>query len=277
VERGGDWTLQRLVREVQPPVTEAASGAFQTTAALKDAQVLLQTRIDALDITILKGGGGEVARWAEHHSFELSPDAPEVLDFYANRSPIFLAAAFNPAAAQQQNLDEGDSTPIHLTIPTPAPWVPLRILGLGKKPGELVEADVFLLTDRAPSMLPAPLGYRAGDGRPGVDGLRLQRSERANRQLMNDLRSDKGMGWMPKSMWLSYIEIQAPAAELRYDLALDASGAGQPSYVAAGFGDAIRHLADFSGNGFLSWPIMLLLGIAAAGTATIGVLKLADR
>src|ERR671933_714516 len=29
VERGGDWTLQRLVREVQPPVRELAAAAPQ--------------------------------------------------------------------------------------------------------------------------------------------------------------------------------------------------------------------------------------------------------
>ena len=63
-----------------------------------------------------------------------------------------MAAAFDTKAARVQNLNEGDGTPIHLTIPTPAPWVPLRILGLGKKPAELIQADVFLLTDRTPSI-----------------------------------------------------------------------------------------------------------------------------
>src|SRR6266568_3751829 len=40
VERGGDWTLQRLVRETQPPVLAAAAGGSHTTAA--KAEVLLE-------------------------------------------------------------------------------------------------------------------------------------------------------------------------------------------------------------------------------------------
>ena len=37
--------------------------------------------------------------WATDHGFRLPPDAPEVLDFYANRSPIFMAARFDADAA----------------------------------------------------------------------------------------------------------------------------------------------------------------------------------
>ena len=54
---------------------------------------------DALDVTILRGGGPEVGAWATEHGFRLPPDAPEVLDFYANRSPMFLAAVFDAEAA----------------------------------------------------------------------------------------------------------------------------------------------------------------------------------
>src|SRR3954470_697565 len=43
VERGGDWTLQRLEREVAPPVREAFDAA--TTAAGSSAQVLLTAKI----------------------------------------------------------------------------------------------------------------------------------------------------------------------------------------------------------------------------------------
>src|SRR5439155_12264083 len=57
VERGGDWTLQRLEREVAPPIEfdEAAPKALAASAT--SAQVILSTKIDALDITVLKGGG----------------------------------------------------------------------------------------------------------------------------------------------------------------------------------------------------------------------------
>ena len=130
VERGGAWTLQRLVLETQPPQlfrTEALAGAVA-----EDAEVLLEVRIDALDVTVLKGGAESVAAWATEHGFRLSPDAPEVLDFYAQRSPIFLAAIFDGDAALERGQQIGDGTPVHITIPTTNPWVPLRILGLGK-------------------------------------------------------------------------------------------------------------------------------------------------
>ena len=39
-------------------------------------------------------------------------------------------------------------------IPTPNPWVPLRILTLGRNQADLVQADVYLLTDREPATLP---------------------------------------------------------------------------------------------------------------------------
>jgi len=103
--------------------------------------------------------------------------------------------------------------------------VPLRILGLGHQPGDPVQADVYLLTDRRPALLPRPEG-------PGVV---LERSEPASGGLLADLRADKGMGWRPATgMWLSYLRIDTTAGALTHDLAVDASGRGSPSPVAAG-------------------------------------------
>jgi hypothetical protein len=184
---------------------------------------LLQTRVDALDLTVLKGGGADVAAWAHEHGFSLSPDAPEVLDFYAQRSPIFLAAVFDGDAAQQRGQRIGDGTPVHLTIPTSNPWVPLRILGLGKQPTDQVDADVFLLTDRWPAILPGPRG-----------GLSLTHNAPATAGLLDDLRSDAGMDWVPRSAWLTQVSIDSTVADLRYDLAVDATGLASPSAVAAG-------------------------------------------
>lgn len=228
VVRGGDWTLQRLVRETDPPPVffEAqAAGA----AARDSAEVLLETRIDALDITILRGGGDQVGRWAKDHGFRLPPDAPEVLDFYAQRSPIFMAAAFDADAAAARGQAVGDGTPVHLTIPTDNPWVPLRILGLGKAAAERVEADVYLLTDERPALLPAPGRIIANSG------LTLDHSAAATASLLTDLRSDTGMEWIPDAGWLTKVAIDAAAPELTFDLAIDASGAGRPSAVDAGF------------------------------------------
>ena len=219
VERGGDWTLQRLALETQPPVAEAA---FDSVLAL-GAVVLQEVRIDALDITVLKGGGPDVATWATEHGFRLSPDAPEVLDFYAARSPIFLAAVFDGDAALARGQQIGDGTPVHITIPTSNPWVPLRILTLGKQPADRVDADVFLLTDREPALLPAP-----------GPGLSLVHNEAATTTLLDDLRADVGMSWIPQSAWLTKLQVDSSAADLRFDLAIDTSGKNNPSPVAAG-------------------------------------------
>lgn len=221
VERGGAWTLQRLVRETAPPVTALAVRA--ATAERDGAEVLLQTRIDALDLTVLKGGAPDVAAWAQAHGFRLSPDAPEVLDFYARRSPIFLAAVFDGEAAQQRGQRLGDGTPVHLTIPTSNPWVPLRILGLGRQPADRVDADVFLLTGRPPSLLPE-----------AAEGVKLVHSAPATAALLNDLRADAGMQWVPRGAWLTQVRVNSAAADLRHDLAVDASGQGTPSRLAAG-------------------------------------------
>lgn len=225
VVRGGDWTLQRLQREVNPPERRAKSLFNTVQGAAADAEVILETKVDALDITVLKGGGDEVGRWATENGFLLTPDAPEILDFYGERSPIFMAVKFNTARAEARGRNLGDSIPVHVTIPTPSPWVPLRILTLGLDPDQIVEADVFLLTDARPAMLP----------RPRAEGFVLDHSEPASEALLADLRSDRGMGWLPASgMHLSYLKIDAPARDLRHDLAIDPTGLGSPSFVAAG-------------------------------------------
>ena len=184
VERGGDWTLQRLEREVAPPVLGAFGVPAPAHLAADKAVVILQTKIDALDITVLKGGAFAVGTWAEQHGFNLPPDAPSVLDFYARRSQIFMAARFDAAAAVKRSQRAGDGTPIHLTIPTKNPWVPLRILALGKQGSEVIDADVFLLTDNVPAMLPQPIGGRNLSDAPLATGMQLVRSERASASLM---------------------------------------------------------------------------------------------
>jgi hypothetical protein len=228
VVRGGDWTLQRLVQETTPPTRELALPVAAGFASDR-AEVLLQTKIDALEITVLRGGGDEVGLWASDHGFRLPPDAPEVLDFYAQRSPIFMAARFDADAARERGQAVGDGTPVHLTIPTKNPWVPLRILALGRTEAETVQADVFLLTDIQPAMLPDPNGIL------GTPGLSLDHAAPASGTLLSDLRSDKGMEWVPDEAWLTKVTVDAAAPELRFDLAIDVSGEGAPSLRDAGF------------------------------------------
>jgi hypothetical protein len=222
VQRGGDWTLQRLRREVQPPVTNRELAA--SSAGTADAEVLLTTRIDALDITILRGGGDAVGRWALEHGFLLTPDTPEVLDHYSRRSKVFMAARFDAARAQELGQRSGDGTPIMLTIPTDEPWVPLRILSLGLDATQVVEADVFLLTDEEPLL------------RAERTDVRLARSEPAASDLLDDLRSDPGMRWVPDAMWLTYLEVSAPAARIGGDLTVSTAIAAPAWARAASLG-----------------------------------------
>lgn len=261
VERGGDWTLQRLVRETEPQFL-IADAAFSTAApkAAGGAEVLLEKRIDALDLTVLRGGGPSVAQWAEEHGFRLSPDAPEVLDFYAERSPIFLAAVFDGDAAKDRGQAAGDGTPVHLTIPTDNPWVPLRILGLGKQPTDQVQADVYLLTDEKPRILP---GFRPG--------LSRSYSASASDLLLSDLRSDKGMSWIPEEAWLTKLAVNSSVENLQYDLAVDADGSDAPSRVAAGLEKPLVSSPNASGLGSANsagdaavW-VVLIPGILLAG------------
>ncbi len=240
VERGGDWTLQRLEREVRPPVPEADRLALAASAA-SDAEVIQQTQVDALDITILRGGGDAVGKWAIDHGFLLTPDAPEVLDFYSHRSKIFMAARFDASRAAALGQRSGDGTPIMLTIPTAEPWVPLRILALGLDASKVVDADVFLLTDARPAVLAADTGVSTA------------RSEPASTQLLDDLRSDKHMEWVPDSMWLSYLQVSTPAGELRHDLAISTHTDTLPSARMAGFSVP----APASDSAW--WPLVLLV------------------
>jgi hypothetical protein len=247
VERGGAWTLQRLQLETQQIEAFAADGDLAIRgAAFSKAEVLQRTRIDALDITVLKGGGASVAAWAKDHGFRLSPDAPEVLDFYASRSPIFAAFVFDGEAAAARGQQLGDGTPVHITMPTDNPWVPLRILGLGKQPEDFIEADVYLLTDERPALLPRP-----------SDEMFLAHSQPANDLLLDDLRADDGMSWVPRSGWLTKLEINSTAAALQFDLAVDTTG-NNPSPVAAGL-----ELPDLSADGGVSSSVLWWLALAA--------------
>ncbi|MFN2587700.1 MAG: DUF2330 domain-containing protein [Actinomycetota bacterium] len=258
VVRGGDWTLQRLVREVSPPFVALEAVSAGAAANRSSAEVLLEKRIDALDITILRGGADEVGRWALDHGFALPPDAPEVLKFYADRSPIFMAARFDAGAAARLGQKIGDGTPIHLSIPTQSPWVPLRILALGRRASETIRADVFLLTDARPNLLP-----QAGQT------MTLERSEPASRSLIDDLRGDKGMGWIPESgMWLTYLSIDTPARDLDHDLAIEPTGFGRPSPVAAGVA-LPEDVADLAAEGAPLWAWAAGAVLVAAALAGV--------
>jgi hypothetical protein len=264
VIKGGGWTLQRLVQETQPQPLFEGDVAFATSLAAPRASVILKTKIDSLDVTVLEGGSVAVGNWAREHGFFLPPDAPEVLDFYAQRSPIFMAVRFNAERAAQQGVLEGEGTPVDVVIPTPNPWVPLRILTLGLQPTQTVQADVYLLTDRAPALLPQAV---RSNGRPDQQGMIRQVSDAASRSLLDDLRSDRRMGWIPSNAWLTYLKIDTPASTLTNDLAIDASGYGHPDPVAAGFAPATPSLPA-------AWPVAWVWALAIV---VLGAIVVAAR
>ncbi|HEV7525705.1 MAG TPA: DUF2330 domain-containing protein [Acidimicrobiia bacterium] len=263
VERGGSWTLQRLEREVAPPdTTKFAIRDALASPAAQSAQVILQTKIDALDITILKGGGAAVGKWAVDHGFLLTPDAPAMLDFYGNRSQIFMAARFDATRAQQLGQSTGDGTPIMLTIPVKEPWVPLHILSLGLDKTTVVDADVFLLTDNRPKLL------------AGGRGLSLRRDEAASSFLLDDLRTDKGMGWVPNDMWFTYLALHVPAGQLGYDLAISDQPNAVPRLIDTGVTAAKAQPVVVTNHGWAVWP---LFAAGLTGAVTFGLATLVGR
>jgi hypothetical protein len=247
VEKGGDWTLQRLIRETSPQ-PEGLLFAVGAAAARDSAEEIAKYRIDALDLTVLRGGAAGIGQWAREHGFRLPPDAPEVLEFYASRSQIFVAAAFDADAAAERGQGVGDGTSVHITIPTDDPWVPLRILALGKTGAERVEADVYLLTEARPNLLPVPSGR---------NGIALDHSAAASEGLLADLRSDRGMEWVPAEAWLTKVRVDASAAQLSYDLAIDETGTRAPSRVDAGI------------NPLLPTPLEVVQAVGPTGTGTL--------
>src|SRR5258706_1658781 len=56
IEKGGDWTLQRLIRETSPQLEFDRLAAAPAAGAIE----IMKVRIDALDVTVLKGGAADV-------------------------------------------------------------------------------------------------------------------------------------------------------------------------------------------------------------------------
>jgi hypothetical protein len=265
VGRAGDWTLQRLAEEVRESDDENFQAA-ETTALADSVEIILQTRVDSLDITVLGGGGSEVAAWANDNGFRLGEGAADLLDFYSDRSPYFLAARFDAAAASADGFTSGDGIPVLVEMPTERPWVPLHILAFDKPAGEIVEADVFLLTPDRPELV---------HGR----GLVLNRSERASTELLTDLRSDENMEWVPAEAWFSHLRLEVPAGELTYDLSVGSDGT-PPSLLEAGLTRFDLTAEQLEGFGFTnaadepSWWLVALVAavLAAAGGGLAGAL-----
>jgi hypothetical protein len=252
IEKGGDWTLERLEREINP--VKGFEGVALAAPAARDVQVLQRVTVDALDIVVVRGGGRDVALWAGRNGFDLTPDTPQVMQRYSSEGAVFALAKYDNRAAIKRGLAEGQGTVIHFTIPTRAPWIPLQILALGKDRAELVDADLFILTDDAPSL---------SLGGTQLPGTTVRAFGKAGSLLLRDLRSDRGMSWLPrKGMWLTALTIHTPAGNIHSDLSIDGGGpVGASQSVAAPVGQAGA-----------TWSIWIVSLVAVAGVVLIWLL-----
>ena len=144
-----------------------------------------------------------------------------MFDFYGDRTDIWLASRFDADAALEDGFISGDGIPVQITMPVDRPWVPLHILHGASPDTDIIEADVFLITPDRPDLLYG-------------EGLTIERSEPASELLLDDLRSDENMEWIPEEGWFTYLNLETEAANVVYDLAIGVDG-NSPSFVDAGF------------------------------------------
>jgi hypothetical protein len=242
VQKGGNWTLERLEGEIgEGPLAFKRDGVGILAASTAPVQVLQRIKIDALDVTVVRGGGPDVARWARRNGFDLSPDAPKVFGAYSDAGAVFALAKYDVTTASRQGLIQGQGVVVQFTIPTKAPWMPMRILAFGKAPTDVVDAELFVLTDDRPSFYP-PIG--------SIDGMTVLANERASKSLLSDLRGDRGMSWVPATgMWFTALDLHAPASTVKADLSIDGGG---PVRAPRPVGSPIPTP--------LGWPFWLTLG-----------------
>jgi hypothetical protein len=221
IEEGGAWTLQRLALETHPVLS-----TFGETAAVSSASatVLQQVKIEALNITVIKGSGQEVLNWATSNDFFLNTETREHLLAYAKGSPIFLAAKYDTSAAKARGLFQGDGTPILITMKTAHIWVPLEVLAIE---GQQVQADLYLLTDQPvyTTEFAAMVGQSSvGSELPGATGFVVSFQEQLTPRRFHDLSTDRNMGWVRSDSWVTYLSLDAPEPAVTYDLGVGPSG-----------------------------------------------------
>jgi Uncharacterized protein conserved in bacteria (DUF2330) len=222
IEEGGAWTLQRLNLETHP--IERSPVLFAGVQNAASAQVLQQVKIEALNITVLRGSGQAVLDWASSNGFSVDSETRSHLLIYAKGSPIFMAAKFDTAAARARHQIQGDGAPILITMRTPHLWVPLEILALD---GPQVQADIYLLTDGPvnTSDVGALIGQSpVGTEIPGAPGFTVAFQEKMNPTLFHDLSTDRNMGWVWQNSWVTYLNLDALNTTVTYDLGISPNG-----------------------------------------------------
>ncbi len=277
VEEGGGWTLQRLSRETHPQPVRFAAVASSAAGVEDSAQVLQQVKIEALNITVLRGSGQEVLNWATSNGFFLNDDTRAHLLIYAKGSPIFMAAKYDTAAARARGQLTGDGAPILITMKTPHLWVPLEVLALD---GQQVNADLYLLTDMPvnTSDLNVKIGQSAvGSQVPGAPGLQVTFQEKMSQVLYHDLSTDRNMSWVRSDSWLTYLSLDAPDAAVTYDMGISPTGVirlapfGTPP-MAVVDGQRSRELPKWVPGLPMGAPQVLLWAVILLGS--VGVLFL---
>ncbi|WP_052887424.1 DUF2330 domain-containing protein [Thermogemmatispora carboxidivorans] len=216
IQEGGAWTLQRLNQEVQRRQRSSTGQPEHFVSA--SAEVVQRVQIAALNITVVKGSGAAVLDWATQHGFLLDEETRAHLLVYGHASPFFMAVQFDSAQAHQRGLQQGDGTPLLITMRLPQLWVPLEVLAIGT---DTVNADLFLLTDQplytsdwAYHLGLSPVGSQV----PGAPGLEIKLQEPLSTTLYHDLVRDRNMGWVWPGGWLTYLSLAAPAPQVTYDL-----------------------------------------------------------
>src|SRR5258708_30099019 len=83
IQEGGAWTLQRLNRETHPIVADGFGLDNARAPQAASAAIVVQpTRVEALDIKVLKGSGPQVLNWCHPNNFFVNPHTPTHLRPY---------------------------------------------------------------------------------------------------------------------------------------------------------------------------------------------------
>jgi hypothetical protein len=232
VVKGGSWALQRMAREAQPFRAEPV--AFAATASgAGNAEVVLKTTVDSLDITVIKGSGQAVSDWCATNGFALNDETRAHILSYAESSPIFLAAKYDTNAARARGFFQGDGTPVLVTMRTPRLWIPLEVLATGH---DQLTADLFLFTDERPAPVDQTF-FLPGFTVAGASGFQLVKQEPIPQSLHDDLAAQPNMEWVPRDGWFTALTINAPGNVVTYDMTVDS---GRMTLAPMGMGpDAV--------------------------------------
>jgi hypothetical protein len=82
--------------------------------------------------------------------------------------------------------------------------------------------------------------------------------------LLDDLRSDKGMDWVPAAMWFTHLPLSAPAGDLDYDLAISVAPDSLPRLTDAGISAPRAVVPGRAGDGMVVWPWPVGIAVAVA-------------